>query len=279
MKVLLSIFSVNEQILHIGKILKDLDCDVEIIYADSYRYICPYYMKKIDELGIHIGRNNYLESIHKKLNKSLHEFKPDVTLFINIPKSIFSLNDIKYINKHSKTICWLVDGIKGDPELCEYLSAVRQIYVFEYEDVSYLNSMNIKASYLPVGYNDAFFDKKCKRKDIDILFIGSPFYNRLELLEKVAFEANKNLWNLKIIGPFYEEKYPWKKMIFKKKYPYIFRYLNNTRVSSEEAAALYSRTKICLNIHDSHHKSPNPRTFEILAAKAFYNGPLVKTTC
>lgn len=54
-----------------------------------------------------------------------------------------------------------------------------------------------------------------------------------------------------------------------KKYPYIYYYLENRRVSSKEAAELYARTKICLNIHDYHHKSPNPRTFEILATGAF----------
>lgn len=48
MKVLLSIFSVNEKILHIQKSLESLGCEVELIYSDAYRQVCPYYRKKLD---------------------------------------------------------------------------------------------------------------------------------------------------------------------------------------------------------------------------------------
>lgn len=60
MKVLLSIFSVNEKILHIQKSLESLGCEVELIYSDAYRQVCPYYRKKLDELGLHsVGENIY----------------------------------------------------------------------------------------------------------------------------------------------------------------------------------------------------------------------------
>ena len=32
---------------------------------------------------------------------------------------------------------------------------------------------------------------------------------------------------------------------------------------------MYSCTKVCLNIHAERHKSPNPRSFEILATDSF----------
>ena len=40
-------------------------------------------------------------------------------------------------------------------------------------------------------------------------------------------------------------------------------------MTASKSATLYSKTKICLNIHDGRHKSPNPRTFEILATGTF----------
>ena len=40
-------------------------------------------------------------------------------------------------------------------------------------------------------------------------------------------------------------------------------------VLPEEAAELYARSKICLNIHLSAHKGVNPRTFEIMATGSF----------
>lgn len=269
MKVLLIIFSINEQILHIKKNLQSLGCEVECIYSDSYQQVCPYYMKKLDKIGIHIGRDRYLESIRIYLHKLMTEFCPEIVLFVNTPKNVMDVSDINYIKQRAKTVCWFVDGIADHQEILGYLNTFDKIYVFEHSDIAYLNSMNLEATYLPVGYNEAFSNIKPQKRDIDILFIGSPFHNRLKILEQVAIESSKRGWRLKIIGPFYDKKYPWKKIIFQKKYPYIYRYLENKRVSSDVAAKLYSRTKICLNIHDTKHKSPNPRTFEILAVGAF----------
>ena len=268
MKVLLSVFSINEQILHIRENLQSLGCNVRYIDTDPYRQTCSYFAKKIDEIGIQCGRHKYLEYVHNNLYKIMNEFQPDIVLFINIPKGVLTIEDLIYIKKRAKTVCWFVDGISNHPEIKGYLNAVDHIYVFEYKDVAYLNSMNFNGTYLPVGFNDAFMTTR-GQENIDIIFIGSPFRNRLEILEKVAKTSKKKKWILKIIGPFYNDKYPWKKIIFKRKYPYIYSCLDNRRVSSKEAAELYSRTKICLNIHDCHHKSPNPRTFEILATGAF----------
>lgn len=269
MKVLLSIFSVNESILHIQKSLESLGCEVELIYSDAYRQVCPYYRKKLDELGLHSGRRKYLQSVHDRFYQLLEIFQPDIVLFINTPKDILTVEDIRYANRFSKTVCWFVDGIAGRSEIEDYLRVFSKIYVFEHGDVAYLQQMGLLGTYLPVGYNDAFSNVSPLEKKYDILFIGSPFHNRLQILEKLSMAAVEKRWNLKIIGPFYDEKYPWKKLIFKRKYPYIYRFLENRRVSSEEAAKLYAETKICLNIHDTRHKSPNPRTFEIMATGSF----------
>lgn len=269
MKVLLSIFSGNEKILHIKKSLESLGCEVELMYSDAYRQVCPYYRKKLDELGLHSGRRKYLQSVHDRFYQLLENFQPDIVLFINTPKDILTVEDIRYANRFSKTVCWFVDGIAGRSEIEDYLRVFSKIYVFEHGDVAYLQQMGLLGTYLPVGYNDAFSNVSPLEKKYDILFIGSPFHNRLQILEKLSMAAVEKRWNLKIIGPFYDEKYPWKKLIFKRKYPYIYRFLENRRVLSEEAAKLYAETKICLNIHDTRHKSPNPRTFEIMATGSF----------
>ena len=239
------------------------------MYSDAYRQVCPYYRKKFDELGLHSGRRKYLQSVHDRFYQLLENFQPDIVLFINTPKDILTVEDIRYANRFSKTVCWFVDGIAGRSEIEDYLRVFSKIYVFEHGDVAYLQQMGLLGTYLPVGYNDAFSNVSPLEKKYDILFIGSPFHNRLQILEKLSMAAVEKRWNLKIIGPFYDEKYPWKKLVFKRKYPYIYRFLENRRVLSEEAAKLYAETKICLNIHDTRHKSPNPRTFEILAAGSF----------
>ncbi len=265
----MSIFSVNEQILHIRKNLEALGCEVEVVYSDAYRQVCPYYKKKMDELGFHAAKSGYLKSVHEKIDGLLKDFCPDLVLFVNAPTDILSAEDVRRIGQCTRTACWFVDGIAGQQDIVEYIKAFHKIYVFEHSDVAYLHTMGIHGTYLPVGYNDAFSYVQAQEKEWDVLFIGSPFRNRLQILEKVAAAAAKNRWSLKIMGPFYDETYPWKKFLFKRKHPGIYRYLENRRVSSEEAAELYAKTRVCLNIHDTKHKSPNPRTFEILASGSF----------
>ncbi len=269
MKVCLSIFSVNEQILHIRKNLESLGCEVEVVYSDAYRLTCPYYKKKLDEMGFHSAKQKYLKAVQEKMDTILKNFQPDMVLFVNAPEDILSAEEVRRIGQQTKTVCWFVDGIADRQEIVEYIKAFQEVFVFEHSDVAYLAKMGIHGIYLPVGYNDAFSNVQSKVKEFDALFIGSPFRNRLKILEKVAEAASKNQWNLKIMGPFYDETYPWKKFLFKKKYPKIYQYLENRRVSSEEASELYAKTRICLNIHDTKHKSPNPRTFEILASGSF----------
>ncbi len=269
MRILLSIFSVNEQILHVQKALESLGCEVEVVYSDAYRQVCPYYKKKMDELGFHSAKQKWLKSMKEKIDGLLSYFRPDLVLFVNTPKDILSVEDVQRIGRSVKTACWFVDGIAGRQDIVGYIKAFHKIYVFEHGDTVYLERMGIQGTYLPVGYNDAFSQVPSQEKEWDALFIGSPFHNRLQILEKVAEAASKNQWNLKIMGPFYSESYPWKKFLFKRKYPGIYRYLENRRVSSEEAAELYAKTRVCLNIHGTKHKSPNPRTFEILAAGSF----------
>ena len=95
-----------------------------------------------------------------------------------------------------------MDGIAGRSEIEDYLRVFSKIYVFEHGDVAYLQQMGLLGTYLPVGYNDAFSNVSPLEKKYDILFIGSPFRNRLQILEKLSFVALEKQWNLKIMGPF-----------------------------------------------------------------------------
>ena len=58
------------------------------------------------------------------------------------------------------------------------------------------------------------------------------------------------------------------KMQFRKRHPCLYKYIKNKIFSLEEVADIYKKSKICINISVSEHKSINPRTFEILASGA-----------
>ena len=269
MKIVLAIFSRNDKILLVDKTLKKIGCDVRTVYTDAYRMICPYYKKKIDKMGLSSSRIKYETAWKENLYGLVEDFLPDLVLFVNTPKDIMAPHDLAYVRDKCRTACWFVDGISERPEVLGYFPYFDKIFLFEECDVSYLDSVGVKASYLPVGYSEAFFKAPDKQRDIDLVFIGSPFPNRLEILEAVAKEAERKNWKLKIVGPFYDERYPWKHFLFKRKWRHIYKFLENRTVSPVEAADMYRRTKICLNIHAEKHKSPNPRTFEIMATESF----------
>ena len=58
-------------------------------------------------------------------------------------------------------------------------------------------------------------------------------------------------------------------MIFKRRYPYLYRYVRNGFLYEKKVAKFYSESKINLNIHTNIHKSINPRTFEIMGNPNF----------
>ena len=164
-----------------------------------------------------------------------------------------------------------MDSIIGQGGWEAFFPYCDRIYVFEKRDVLLLQERyQIPAAYCPVGYNAAYARVEARRdKEIDIAFMGAPYRNRLHILEQAAAHAVRNGWRMAIYGPFYEDRYFWKEYLFQRKYPYITKYLTNGMVLPEEAAELYARSKICLNIHLSAHKGVNPRTFEIMATGSF----------
>lgn len=270
LKIVLGIFSRNDKILRISDTLKKLGHEVIVIFNDDYHSVCSYYEKKLDQLNIGNGRKNYREMIKAKFQRIKLEFEPDVMLFINLPKHILTYKETAAICQNCKSIVWFVDSLKGNIDNKEWYPVFDAIYVFEKSDTEYLKKQyGIVAAYCPVGFNAAYRQLKATDKPIDISFIGSPYKNRLELLEMVAKYAASQKLNMLVCGQFWENRYFWKKRILSKKYPHLIQYISNQEINSEEAAAIYTSSKICLNIHGSTHKNINPRTFEIMATGAF----------
>lgn len=273
MNIICGTLSKFDVFLHITETLQRMGHSVKFFPIESYREVCTYPEKKLDKLGLHGRRDRYCRRWVENVCKTAEAFRPEVILFINSPKDILRAEDMIHIKKQVGVpiICWFVDsviGSKGEEALYPYYD---RIYVFETQDIIFLREKyNIHAEYCPVGYNAAYAVVKPQHhKDLDIVFMGAPFKNRLRILEIVAAHALRNEWCMGIYGPFYEDKYPWKKYFFHRKYPNIKRYLHNGIILPEDAANYYARSKICVNIHLPEHKSVNPRTFEIMATGSF----------
>ena len=270
MKILCCISSRNDGILYITDSLRQMGHTVYFFPTEAYREICSYPQKKLDKLGFHAGREAYLEKWRDKLRSVLSGAHLDLALFIGSPCAMMTPQELQSLQMSVPTVCWFVDAVK-ESEDREYLPYYDRVFVFEKRDVVCLrNHHNIEAMYCPVGYNSAYeYTEKQQGKDIDIVFVGSPFKNRLRILEEFCMHATLNHWKVAIYGPFYEKKYFWKSCLFQRQYPHIMKYLYNGRIAPECTASLYARSKICLNIHLPAHKGVNPRTFEIMATGSF----------
>ena len=227
-----------------------------------------YFERRISKLGFKNFERNYNENLILELEKLCKNFKPDFILVLdglNIPVTIQ-----KFLARY-KIILWLWDSMKNSPRLEHFVTCAKEIFCFEYDDLKYLREKyNLAAQYLPLGADTKIFSpNENLTRDIDISFIGTASKLRIKILEKVCARALKENWAVKIGGHFYDVKHFWKKYLFDLKNSALAKFLDNRYYSPYEAANLYRRSKICLNVNTLQHKSLSPRTFEICATKSF----------
>lgn len=270
MRIICAISSRNNEILRMERCLRMLGHEVQLFYTDSYQIQCTYLQKKLNELGWKNGEASYIASKKAEFQTLLDGFSPELVFFVNFQRKFFMPQELAVIHRKSKIVFWFVDEVAGHPKVERCLHPYR-VFVYEKDDVEYLRkNYAMAAVYCPVGFNDAYEDAaESSDKQIDIAFIGSPFRRRLKLLEALAAEAETHGWRMQIYGPFYETRYFWKKYVFGRKYPLLVNYIQNRSVLPEEAAQIYTHSKICLNIHGNENRSLNPRTFEIMATGSF----------
>lgn len=238
------------------------------LYSLTEFYIgCTYLEKKLYKLGVKTLEKRYNEHQAKSLKEYCDNLKPDIIFVLN---GLMLCDEVLDIVKQYHRILWIWDSIKRCPKLMKILPFFKIVYVFEHDDVDYLNKYGWCATYLPLGYDDnIFYSKEKEHKDIDISFIGIPNEDRMMILNKIAKYAKKRKLKMYVGGPWYSKQHFWKKYQFKQRYPELYEYIDNHVIEAEDAADIYRRSKICLNINVHEHKSLNPRSFEILATNSF----------
>lgn len=268
MKIILAISTRNNNILRIDKALCSLGFEVAVLSMDDYTNQSSYLGKKLDDWGYSRNRKAFENRRRLKLRKMLADGFKNI-LWINSPAGVLNPDEFAEVSKIARHFIWFVDGVADNADIRPYLNYAAKIGCFEYNDVACIQKYTkTEAVYCPIGYSDVYEHVRAAGRDIDISFVGSPFKNRLRLLEELAKAAGQNNWQCEFCGPFWEPLYFWKKWIFKLKYPNVYRYVRNGTMAPAEVAELYARSKICLNIHAEQHKSPNPRFFEIIKAGA-----------
>ncbi len=211
-------------------------------------------------------KNLFFEKVkngfNKKIIASQKSFQPDLIFII---QGNYVYKDTLAKMPDCKKVLWMMDSIfraKGGYELRHNVDC---IFLFEKTDIQKLwESDKLKSWFMPLALDEEIYFPAQKRNDIDILFIGTLYKDRIHLLEKVAERFKNNI--VRVYGRFYSP--------LKRPFYHLFRkdkkiFLNKT-LSPKDVNQKYNQTRICLNIHhDQSIYGVNQRFFEILGSKSF----------
>lgn len=241
----------------------------QLFYCNEFYLDCSYWERKLYKLGYKAAKKRYEYTQCSQLRFCYDNFQPDYILVLSglyLDECLLSYLESLHIPK----FLWTWDGINRFPFFSKIIPHFSHIFCFESKDVPFIQkTYSISSTYCPLGYdeNAYFFEETIK--DIDISFVGIPLPNRTTILDATAKYSQEHHLTMLIAGPWYDRKYFWKKWQYQKRHPKLFPYLLNHRISSNETANIYRRSKICLNIGAIEHLGLNPRTFEILATGSF----------
>lgn len=251
------------------KAFKSMNCQTTSNAYRNFNDICSYWKKKINNLGIAPLEENYYSDWNQKVLCQVEAFSPDVILVLNGPYlSAATLAKIKGLA--IKLVLWLVDSILRQPEVEELIGFYDLLYSFDPQDEIYIYQKYKRVChYRPGGYDPEIYTPKPEQdRDVDICFVGNPTANRIEALKKVALYAQETKRNFIVYGNYWSTRGVSKKRRFAQKHWPLGFYIQNKSINPFEVAALYRRSKICLNIHIDEHEGVNTRTFEIMGTQS-----------
>jgi len=197
-----------------------------------------------------------LTKINRKILSAQKSFSPELVLVVN-GEEIFP-ETIQQLSQKSVVAHWAVDGIKNLKTSIKIFDNYAKNFVFEPADVALVP----RAEYLPLGADLRIFYPRERSRDIDVSFVGAPHPTRRPFLEKIA-ETSIGKFDFRVFGPF--------KNLNAEAFPSLAKCVaKNEKLSPDEVAEIYSRSKISLNPH--HEQSllgVNPRVFEMSACGTF----------
>ncbi|MDH6314014.1 spore maturation protein CgeB [Parabacteroides sp. PFB2-10] len=191
-------------------------------------------------------------------------FNPELVFIYN--GDILEPDTIRYFKTRAKVAIWMLDGLSRHPRSEALAPLVDAYFCFEQDDVETLHRKGIFAHFLPQACDISIYHPLDVEKDIDILFVGAlyGYPKRIEYLKAVVDHfQDKKIEIYGVYKPIYKNPLKW---LFREKRA-IYK---NKNISPEEVNRLYSRAKICLNIHhEQSTNGANPKVFEIAGAGAF----------
>lgn len=220
---------------------------------------CSYWQRKLYKLGLSCLATRFESNWQKGFAEAVRQFAGEDVLVLVLSGDI---HPAVIAEKNVRAVLWTWDTIRDRAaEWYNGLKYYERIFLFEENDLPWLKECyKLDAAYLPLGYDSRIYKPVDCRKDLDISFVGSITGERLSILEKLADMANERRWRLYVGGPWYDVKNILRRRRFMSKHAMLSQYIDNRRLSPAEVAAIYNRSKICLNLNQDKHNSISPRT-------------------
>lgn len=203
-----------------------------------------------------------LEQLNEVILRFYQRFIPEIVLIIK--GDVIRKETISRM-KGSKKALWMMDGMSYCPNSMKIAGLMDAVFLFEKADEAVVKKINNKTFYLPPAFDPEIFRRLSSvKKNIDLLFIGTLYPDRVQLFEKIV----EKFPQLKIRVycerfRFYKSPVQYLKSLFD-------RVFINRFVSPEKANLLYNRSGICLNLHRKESEyGVNPRFFEINGAGGY----------
>ena len=222
------------------------------------------FCSKLSKIGISNFKDKYDISLNNEILKEYNLFNPNIVIVIKgfqmLPETLRKMSS-------SIKILWMMDSIYRYPNVVENIDLYDYKFMFENEDVKKLNKQGVKSYFLPLAADKTkYFPKSSLDKNIDILFIGSLYENRINMFN-MLYKDFPHL-NIEVYGKYTNLKKPLSYIKYLNKD--VKKIYKNCYVDSKKVNDLYSKSKICINLHHEQSKEGcNPRFYEILASESF----------
>ena len=235
--------------------------------------VASYYPRTVSSTGERIryhlaaDKDAFFERIEARFNNHILDlyssFRPDIVVIIQ--GNVIYKETLERMTG-CKKVLWMMDSISRYPRSYELRNSVDSIFLFEKTDIEKLwNSDKITGHFLALALDEkVYYPFVDRKKDVDILFIGALYENRIEMLEKVS-EKFRN-YVVKVYGHYYAPlRRPFYHLFRKNKNVFLNKNIAPARVNE-----LYNCSKICLNIHHEQSRyGVNQRFFEISGSRSF----------
>jgi spore maturation protein CgeB len=219
-------------------------------------------------LGYRKYYDEYVASFNKRVLTSYLTDRPDLVFVVRGSK--LSADTLKSMSSAVKVL-WCHDVIRRCDISIEQLCGYDLRYVFDASDVPWLaERCGLEARHLLMGFDpENYFPLDHSEKDIDVFFVGAYYPSRRAILERLANHFPNLALRFYGRNVRYREPRTWIRHLY-----YLAvgqgKVFVNRSLNPVEVNQMYSRSKICLNMHHEQSEAGcNPRVFEIMGAGAF----------